>query len=121
MQKLISSTALALLLAVSTSWAKDGAYTIDDVQGSWWASCDDPAAEFYISGDEYGGDFLGTHPVEVRNSVLTFKKGFVEGHSAEVTGVPVSFRILEASGSNLVLASVSKEHASSRRTLQACK
>jgi hypothetical protein len=118
--KTVSALIVLLLLAISTSWSKDDAYTIEDVQGAWWSSCEEPAAEFSISGTEYGGDFLGTHPVQVANGVLIFKQGLVEGDSVEVSGTPLNFRILQADDDNLVLEAVNKDVAPRTWKLVAC-
>ncbi len=55
----------------SVSIASENEYSLQDVQGAWWSSCDDPAADFVISGNSYTGDFEGTYTCSVENNKLS--------------------------------------------------
>jgi hypothetical protein len=79
-------------------------YSLDALQGAWWSDCDAPAAEFVISGDEYFGDFEGSYRVKLTGDVLVFNDGFADGHSINVTHLPLEFRILELTDERVVLS-----------------
>ncbi|MDR2172916.1 MAG: hypothetical protein LBE32_01730 [Burkholderiales bacterium] len=85
-------------------------YSLADVQGVWWSDCKNPAAEFVIKNDHYFGDFLGQHKVSIKDNVLTFEGGFVVGHDVNVSGKPLSFIIISARPSELVLRSLANGH-----------
>ena len=74
-----------------------------DIQGAWWSNCNDPAAEFVVSGDAYSGDFAGSHDLGLEAGVLVFKDGLLEGHEVDLPGQPRAFQIVSASASELVL------------------
>jgi len=84
-------------------------YTIKDIQGGWWSSCEEPAVEFLISGNKYFGDFHGKHPLSLNSNVLIFKNGLVEGHNVSVSFKPREFLILNVSKERMVLQSITDE------------
>ena len=71
-------------------------FTLQDVQGYWWASCNDPAVQFAVQGDKYFGDFEGEFKARVENDMLVIEQG---------PGAPV-YRIIAASPQRLVLRPV---------------
>ncbi|HST44799.1 MAG TPA: hypothetical protein VLK29_06195 [Luteimonas sp.] len=76
---------------------------IDPLQGAWWSQCDDAAAVFVISGDQYSGDFSGRHRLQLAGGVLVLEDGLPEGHGIDTSGVPLRFRVLKATRRQLVL------------------
>ena len=98
-------TILLLILSFSAN-ATEKLYTLQDVQGTWWGSCDDEVAVFYIQGDMYSGDFLGTFNVELSKNKLLFKSGLPEGHSINVDGEPQTYLLLSATKGKLKLQDV---------------
>lgn len=78
-------------------------FTLENAQGGWWGSCEDEAVAFYIDGDTYSGDFLGTYHVELSNNILLFKSGLPEGHSIHVDGNPMSYLVLNLNQKVLTL------------------
>jgi hypothetical protein len=71
-------------------------FTLDDVQGYWWESCDDPAVQFAIQGDRYFGDFEGESKARVENDTLVIDQ----------RPSPSAYRIMAASAQRLVLRPV---------------
>ena len=118
MGKLVA-VGLACVLAVQ-GCAQEYRSSLDAVQGAWWSDCDDAAAVFLIEGDEYSGDFAGTYRLTVRDSVLVFSHGLPEGHAIDVTHEPLSFRILVATGSRLVLRPLPGYSRAGDWDLQSC-
>jgi hypothetical protein len=126
MRKVFTTLLLGLLAAGAfvASDARAGArYSLADIQGGWWASCDAPAVEFYVKGDEYSGDFRGTYKLELTNGTLILKDGLVDGHSIDVTHAPIAFRIVSVSKDSLVLrlSHPSQSHAAQDWHLLSCK
>lgn len=78
-------------------------YPLDSVQGGWWSDCGDPAVAFLIEGDEYSGDFAGRYKIKLTGDTLVFNDGLIDGHSTNVAHRPLSFQILKANDSQLVL------------------
>lgn len=91
-----------------------------DLQGGWWSSCADPAAEFVIQDDKYFGDFSGIHPLALSGDTLTFKDGIVRGHEAELSNTPRAFRIVSVSPSALVLRPLPSIVSTKNWTLHSC-
>lgn len=96
-------------------------FSLDDLQGGWWASCDDPAVEFLVDRDEYVGDFSGKYRLSLLGDILTFSAGLAESHNVEPTHKPTSFRILAATGEQLVLRPVLANSQADDWRLQSCK
>lgn len=94
--------------------------SLDAIQGAWWSSCLDPAAEFVIAGARYSGDFAGTFELELAGDVLVFKQGLVDGHATGVAGEPVAFRVVRAGGEELVLRRMAGDPTGPDWRLQAC-
>jgi len=78
-------------------------YSIEDVQGGWWSSCNDTAVEFFIDDIDYYGDFIGKYRVDVTDNKITFTKGLIDGHSVNVTGIPLVFDIVKLTQNSLHL------------------
>ncbi len=102
---------LLVLLIISITYPamatnKGSVYSTEDVQGGWWSSCNDTAVEFFIDGAYYFGDFLGKYKVEVAGNKITFTKGLIDGHSVNVTGVPLVFVIVKLTQNSLQLTPV---------------
>jgi len=98
--------AMLLLILSFSANATEKLYTLDDVQGTWWGSCDDEVAVFYIQGDMYSGDFLGTFNVELSNNKLLFTSGLPKGDSINVNGEPQAYLLLSATKGKLTLQGV---------------
>ena len=107
----------ALLCAMPTGAA---GYSLADLSGAWWSACDDAAAVFVIDGKQYSGDFAGRHRLRLDGDVLVFEAGLPEGHGIDVSGTPMSFRILLASERRLELAPLDEAGGADPWTLQAC-
>lgn len=124
MTRLTSRLILGTLsLATSMGCAPDTgveAYSLDALQGAWWSDCEAPAAEFLIAGDEYSGDFEGSYQVTLTGDVLRFDDGLADGHSVEVTHVPLEFRIVELSDARLVLSPLPGNPVTDDWHLQSC-
>ena len=86
------------LLAGCSSVAKARGFTLGDVQGYWWESCDDPAVQFAIRGNRYFGDFEGEFKVRVENDMLVIDPK---------SGSTPAYRIMATSPQHLVLRLVS--------------
>jgi hypothetical protein len=98
--KKYSSVFLVYLIAMHAGCAltkNDSQYTLEDVQGYWWESCDDPTVQFAIQKDRYSGDFEGDFKVRVEHGSLLIDQG------AEPM---LEFRIVTASPQRLVLRMV---------------
>ncbi len=95
--KVISAVAFALSVLPGCVPVKANRYTLDDVQGYWWQSCDDPAVQFAIQDNRYSGDFEGEFAVRVENDLLIVIRN---GDSN------TAYRILAASPERLLLQSV---------------
>lgn len=94
--------AFAALQACAQPAAKPS-ISLDAIQGGWLSDCNDPAVEFLIRGSKYSGDFAGTYTLTLNGDVLVFTEGLVDGHSINVTHMPLSFQILSVSDKELVL------------------
>jgi hypothetical protein len=106
---------MVLFLGIVPLWKDFGlaaeakkTYSLADVQGVWWDSCDDPAAAFGISGDRYFGDFdfgdyVGELKISISGNVLRFESGFPVGHSVDVSGQPFSALIISVTANELIL------------------
>lgn len=81
-------------------------YALSDMQGAWWSGCHEPAAEFIVDNDQYSGDFAGRHQLTLQGDVVTFESGLPSSHDVNLSGEPMAFRIVVATGSALVLAPV---------------
>lgn len=68
------------------TFASDIEYSLKDIQGGWWGNCEDSAVIFFIDGNKYSGDFLGSYLAEVKNNQLVLKNGLPEGHGIHVDG-----------------------------------
>ena len=90
----------ALLGSLAGCASANGRLSPADIQGAWWSSCNDPAAEFVISGDAYSGDFAGNHDLGLDAGVLVFKDGLLEGHGVDLPGQRRAFHIVSASAGN---------------------
>lgn len=122
--KVFNVLILLFLLADNACGAEPGtnsAYSLAALQGGWWASCDAPAVEFYIQDDQYSGDFEGSYVLSLSGDVLTFNDGLVDGHSVNVTHMPLSFRIVELTGDMLVLRPLDAAFANGDWQLHACR
>jgi hypothetical protein len=82
----------SLVGCMTASKARD--FTLQDVQGYWWESCSDPAAQFAIRGDRYFGDFEGEFKVGVAKDMLVI--------DPDSDSTP-AYRILTTSPQHLVL------------------
>lgn len=118
---------IALLIPVSTfnAFGNESFFTLDQLEGGWWESCDDPIAVFFLEKDSngqvlYSGDFLGSYPAELKNNVLTLTKGLPEGHSINVSGVPASYKVLHLSEISITLEQRPKDEWSQEITLLKC-
>ena len=116
----IIATGLLGILALGAAAPAGHPLSLDSIQGAWWSNCQDPAAEFIIAGHEYSGDFLGTYKLDLSGDVLVFQSGLVEGHSINVTHTPLSFRVMSARASQLVLRSLPEGSSSKDWHLQSC-
>lgn len=116
----IITTGLLGILALGVALAADRSLSLDSIQGAWWSSCQDPAAEFVVDGDEYSGDFLGTHKLELSGDVLAFKSGLADGHSIDLSHTPLFFRVVSTGQGQLVLRGLSEVDGSKDWHLQAC-
>jgi len=116
----IIATGLLGFLALGAAAPVGHPLSLDSIQGGWWSNCQDPAAEFVIAGDEYSGDFLGTHKLDLPGDVLVFQSGLVDGHSINVTYTPLSFRVMSAGPSQLVLRSLPEGPSSEDWHLESC-
>jgi hypothetical protein len=69
-------------------------FTLLDMQGAWWASCEQPAADFVLEGSRLFGDFDGESQANLVNNEL-----FVDdGHG------PISYwRLVQVSPNKLTL------------------
>ena len=110
---------MLILLLSLPALAAENVYTLKDIQGVWWESCDDPVAAFYISGDTYGGDFLGTYIIKLSGNMIEFDHGLPEGHSINPNGVPQGYLILSANKQKLTLQHL--ENDGSAFDLYACE
>ena len=97
------ATGVFLLLAACTQIVRRDNILLSDLQGGWWSNCEDPAVAFLIDGNKYSGDFSGTYTLGLAGNVLTFSAGLIDGHSIDVPHKPLSFRILSATGDQLLL------------------
>ncbi len=71
---------LASLMAVQldcTTAKNTSQFALEDVQGFWWESCDDPVAQFAIQNDRYSGDFAGDFNVREERDRLIIELAFV--------------------------------------------
>lgn len=116
----IIATGLLGILALGAAAPAGPSLSLDSIQGAWWSNCQDPAAEFVIAGDEYSGDFTGTHKLDLSGDVLVFQSGLVDGHSISVTHRPLSFRVISAGASQLVLRSLPEGSSSRDWHLESC-
>jgi hypothetical protein len=67
--------ATALIACVSLA-AHAQQFTIEQLQGAWWADLDAPTAAFAISGDEAWFDYdAAYHPCRIEGDVLVFDHG----------------------------------------------
>lgn len=110
MKNLLLAVLMIIVAYSSMAISKNVVYSVDDIQGMWWSDCNDAAAEFMIDGSYYSGDFLGEYKVEVADNKLTLTKGFINGHSINVTGVPLVFEIVKLTRQSLHLNSVKDEY-----------
>jgi hypothetical protein len=124
MSKIIAVALLVLSVFLATqAHAQNGpkpVVTLRSIQGAWWSDCQDPAAEFVIEGDEYSGDFSDRYKLDLVRDILVFKQGLIDGHSTNVTHVPLSFRVIEAGPSQLVLRPIPVNPNSVDWRLQSC-
>jgi hypothetical protein len=117
---LLVSTFPVMNAAVYAQATPGKAYSIDALQGAWWQDCEQPAAEFFISDDEYSGDFEGSYKATLTGDLLVFDDGFADGHSVNVTHVPLEFRIVELTNKRLVLSPLPGNPFTSDWHLQSC-
>ena len=118
---------IALFITVCTFNASgnESFFSFDQLQGGWWENCDDPTAVFFLEKDvngqvHYSGDFFGSYPAKFKNNVLTLTKGLPEGHSINVSGVPLSYKVLHLSETSITLEQRPKEEWSQEITLLKC-
>lgn len=95
-------------------------YALSDMQGAWWSDCNEPAAEFLVDHDQYSGDFAGRHQLMLEGDVVTFASGLPSSHDVHLSGEPMAFRIVVATGSTLVLAPVN-DRGSNPWRLESCE
>ncbi len=112
---------LALVLGVvgCASTSAPSRYKLSDIQGVWWSDCDAPHAEVLVDHDQYVGVFEGRHRLTLEGDVVTFESGW-PSHAYDLSGEPRSFRIVEATGTTLVLAPINGSHSRPLR-LVACE
>ena len=91
-------TVVLVSLAGCATVGKARDFTLGDVQGYWWESCDDPAVQFAIQGDRYTGDFEGEFKVRVESGMLVIDPN---------SGSTPAYRIVAASPQHLVLRPIS--------------
>lgn len=122
MNKIIYIISAVCIFIIFKAYAStfENIYTIKDIQGGWWPSCEGSTVEFLISGDKYIGDFYGRHPLSLNNNTLTFENGFVEGHNVNVSFKPREFFILNVSKEHMVLQSTTDEGAKREWKLFSC-
>ena len=54
-------------------------YNLNQMQGSWWASKDDPVAEFAIKGNVLFGDWEGSFICEIKKNMFYVDYGKQSG------------------------------------------
>lgn len=94
---------------------------LKQIEGTWWSSCDAPAAEFNVQGDQYSGDFAGTHRLDLDGDLLRFHDGWVGVQADGAIGKPTVFRIITATGKRLVLRAVTRSASDEDWALRTCE
>ena len=119
MHRALYTLCITYLLILPNSYGHSE-FTLEDIQGGWWSNCEDPAVEFFISENQYHGDFYDSHPLTLNKNLLVFENGFVEGHSVNVSFKPREYKILSLSEESMVLESNTENGGESKWELFSC-
>lgn len=112
---------VCVLLPVCATNAREPHPALQKIEGTWWSSCDAPAAEFSVQGDRYSGDFTGSHRLDLDGGVLTFHDGLVGANADGAIGKPTAFRIIAATGKRLVLRATAQSEVDDDWHLRTCE